>query len=76
MLNANLTSDFFSPHYPSRLSQGTDFVVPCVIHKTPTDCFTYGNVYVPVLLFQVIPPFPSPTVSTSLMPASPFLLGK
>ena len=38
--------------------------------------FTYGNACVSVLLSQIIPPSPSPTVSKSLsfMSASPFLL--
>ena len=27
--------------------------VPCVIHQTPTICFTYGNVYVSMLVSQI-----------------------
>ena len=33
-------------------------------------CFTYGNVYVLMLLSQFIPPYPSPAVLTSLFPMS------
>ena len=55
-----------SPHYPSRLPQSTDFVASRVIHKTPTDCFTYAKVYVLMIFSQIIPTSPSPAVSQSL----------
>ena len=37
------------------------------MQQIPTDYFTYGNVYVSKLLSHLVPPFASPTVSTSLV---------
>ena len=48
------------------------------LHHTaspPAVCFTYGNVYIPMLLSQPVPPSPSPIVTSSLfyLSASPAL---
>ena len=62
--------------FPSRSSHSTKFELPALYSKFPLNIyFTYGNVYVSMLLSQLIPPCP-PTVSTSLfsMSASPLLL--
>ena len=59
------------PSHPSKLSQSTGFelTVPC--SKFPLAIyFTYGNVYVSILLSQFIPPSPAPSVSTSLFSIS------
>ena len=54
--------------YPSRLSQNTSFGFPVSYRKFPLAIyFTYGNVYVSVLLSQIIPPSPSSAVSKSLV---------
>ena len=37
-------------------------------------CFTYGNVYISMLLSQFVPPYPSPSVSISLFSISESLL--
>ena len=50
-----------TPSHPSRASQSTGFELPTSYSKFPLDiCFTYGNVYVSVLVFQLVPPSPSP----------------
>ena len=50
-----------SPSYPSRLSQTTGFGFPVSYSKFPLAIyFTYGHVYVSMLLSQIIPPSPSP----------------
>ena len=55
-----------SPH-ASGLSQSTGFGFPAAYIKLPLAiCFTYGNVYIPLLFSQIIPPSPSPTVYKSL----------
>ena len=55
------------PSHPSRLSPHTRFEFPASYSKLPLAvCFTYGDVYVSVLLPHFISPSPSPTVSTSL----------
>ena len=56
-----------SPPYPSRLSQSTSFAFPVShIKLAPAICFMYANVYVSMLLSQITPPSPFPTVSKSL----------
>ena len=56
-----------SPSHPARLSQSTSFRSPASYSKLSLAIyFTYGNVYVSMLLSQFIPPFSSLTVSTSL----------
>jgi len=53
--------------HPSRLSNSTGFEFPESYGKSPlANSFTYGNIYVSMLLSQFVPPSPSPTVSTSL----------
>ena len=55
------------PSHPSRLSPHTRFEFPASYSKLPLAvCFTYGDVYVSVLLPHFISHSPSPTVSTSL----------
>ena len=64
------------PPYPSRLSQSTGFgYLASNIKLALVIYFTYGNVYVSVLFFQIIPPSPFPTESKSLFftPVSPLL---
>ena len=64
-----------SPLHPFRLSQSTSFGFPALYSKFPLAIYlTYGRVYVLILLFQVIPPSPSPTVVKSLffMSVPPF----
>ena len=59
-----------NPEHPSllpRLSQSTCFGCPSSYIKLPLAIyFTYGNVSVSMLFFQIIPPSPSPTESKSL----------
>ena len=52
------------PHQPTPLQVTTEHWVwaPCATQRVPTIYFTYGSVS--MLLFQFIPPSPSPTVST------------
>ena len=62
------------PFHPSKLSQSTGFELTAPCSKFPLDIyFTYGNVYVSILLFQFNPPSSAPSGSTSLfsMSASP-----
>ena len=55
-----------TPPHPSRLSQSTRFKLPGSYNKFPLALyFTYGNVYVSVLLFKFVPSSPSHTVFTS-----------
>ena len=64
------------PIPPPRLSQSTGFGFPASYSKFPLAIyFTYGNVYVSVLLSQVISPSPSLSVTLSLffMSVSPLL---
>ena len=64
------------PIPPARLSQSTGFGCPALLIKLPLAIyFTYGNVYVSALFFQIIPPSPSPTESKSpfFMSGSPLL---
>ena len=61
--------------HPSRLSQRTGFELPASYGKLPLAVyFTYGNIYVSMLLSQLILPSPSPSVSTSLISMSAFPL--
>ena len=65
-----------TPSHPSRLSQSPGFGFPDLYSKLPLAiCFTYGKVYVSMLLSQFVPPSPSPTIFTSLfsMSVSPFM---
>ena len=65
-----------TPSHYSRLSQGPRFELPASYSKFPLAIyFTYGNIYVSVLLSQFVSPSPSPTLSTILffMSASPLL---
>ena len=53
--------------YLSRLFQSTSFGCPAsCIELALVICFTYGDVYVSMLFFQIIPCSPSPTKSKSL----------
>ena len=53
--------------YPFRLSQSTGFGFPALHSKFPLAIyFTYGEVYVLILLSQVISPSPSPAGVKSL----------
>ena len=64
------------PTPSSSLSQSTGFGCPVSNIKLPlVICFAYGKVYVSVLFSEIIPAFPSPTESKSLlfMSASPLL---
>ena len=55
------------PSRSSRLSHSTGFGFPASYRKFPLAIyFTYHNIYVSVLLSQVIPPSPSCTVTVSL----------
>ena len=58
-----------SPH-PCMLSLNTGVALPASYSKFPRPCFPYADVYVSVLLFQFVPPFPSPTVSTNMFSLS------
>ena len=50
-----------SPSHPSRLSQSTSLEVPASYNKFPLAIyFTYGDVYVSMLLSQIIPTFSFP----------------
>ena len=65
-----------SPPHSSSLSQSTGFGCPVSNIKLPlVICFAYGKVYVSVLFSEIIPAFPSPSESKSLlfMSASPLL---
>ena len=56
-----------SPPHPSRVSWSTSFGFPASYSKFPLAIsFTSGNIYVSMLLSQIIPPSPSPTVIKSL----------
>ena len=56
-----------SPFHPSRLSQSPGFGFPVSYSKFPLAIlFTYGHVYILILLSQVIPPSSFPTVTISL----------
>ena len=58
--NLLLTSHPTPPH-PSRSSQSTGFELPESHSKLPLAIyFTYGNIYVSMLLFQFVPSSPSP----------------
>ena len=61
--------------HPSGLSQSTSFGFPASHNKFPLAIyFIYGNVYVLILLSQVIPTSASPTVTVSLFFTSVSLL--
>ena len=65
-----------SPFHHSRLSQSSGFGFPVSYSKFPLAIlFTYGHVYILILLSQVIPPSSFPTVTISLfsMFVSPLL---
>ena len=52
------------PSCPSLMSQSTSFGCPAShIKLALVIYFTYGNIYVSMLFSQIIPSFPSPTVS-------------
>ena len=56
-----------SPSHSSRLTQSTSFVYPVTYSKFPLAIyFTHGNIYISMLLFQIIPSSPSFTISKSL----------
>ena len=57
-----------SPSHSSMLSQCTGFECPvsCIKLGLVID-FTYANVHVSMLFFQIIPPLPSPRVQTSVL---------
>ena len=62
--------------HSSRLSQSTRFELPASYSKFPLVIyFTNGNVYISMTLYQIIPPFSSPTMSKNLLffCASPLL---
>ena len=63
---------------PSHLSGSSQCTSPehpvSCIEPGLTICFTYGNIHVSVLFFQIIPPSPSPTESKSLFFTSVSLL--
>ena len=64
-----------SPSHSSGSSQCTspEHSVSC-IEPGLVICFTYDNIHVPILFFQIIPPSPSPTESESLFFTSVSLL--
>ena len=63
------------PIHPSRLSQSSGSELPVLWSTFPlVICFTRGNGYVSMVLSQFIPPSPSRTVYTSLLPMSAALL--
>ena len=56
-----------SPPHPSGLSQSTGFGCPAsCIDLALVIYFTYGDIHISMLSFQIIPPSPSPTESKSL----------
>ena len=56
-----------TPSHPSKLSQSTRFGLPVSYSKFPlANYFTYGKVYVPMLLSQFVSPSPSSPLSTCL----------
>ena len=64
-----------SPPCPCRLSQSTG--LGALLHASNLALviyFTYGNIHIPVLSSQIIPPSPSPTESKSLFFTSVSLL--
>ena len=64
-----------TPSHLSRLLESTRFDLPASYGKFPLVIyFTYVSIYVSILLFEFVPPSPSPTVPTSLfsVSASPF----
>ena len=64
-----------SPSHPSGSSQGTSPEHPVSwIEPGLAIYFTYDNIHVSMLFFQIIPPLPSPTESNSLLFTSVFLL--
>ena len=64
-----------SPSHPSRSSQCTSPEHPVSCIKTGlVICFTYDNIQVSVLFFQIIPPLPSPTECERLFYISVSLL--
>ena len=64
-----------SPPHPSGLSQSTGFECPASCIKFALVIyFTYGNICVSKLFFQIISPLPSPTKSKSLFFISVSLL--
>ena len=64
-----------SPSHPSGSSQCTspEHPVSCIKPEL-TIYFTYSNIHVSMLFFQIIPPSPSPTESTRLFYTSVSLL--
>ena len=66
-----------SSFHPSRLSQSTGFGFPASCRKLPLAIyFTYGNMHVSMLFFQITPPSAFPTVSKNVMPLLPPLCSK
>ena len=64
-----------SPPHPSGLSQSTGLNSICHTKRFPLAVyFTYGSAYVSMLFCQLVPPSPSPAVSTSLFSMSVFPL--
>ena len=60
-----------SPSYPSRFAQRTGFAFPVLYSRLPLAIyFTYGNVYVSMLLSQIFPPSLSSTVTKCLLSVS------
>ena len=58
----------FPPHPTPLDGQRAQGWAPCVTQEIPTGIYyTYGNVYVSIVLPQFVPPSPSPTVSTCLV---------
>ena len=56
-----------SPSHPSQSSQCTSPEHPfSSIEPGLVICFTYGNIHVPMLFSQIIPPLPSPPESKTL----------
>ena len=63
-----------TPSHPSRFSQSTSLSSLRHIANSHWLCFTHGKVYVFMLCSHFVPPFPSPSVSTSLFSMSAYLL--
>ena len=64
-----------SPSHPSGSFQCTSPEHPLsCIKPGPVICFTYDNIHISMLFFQVIPPSPSPTESNSMFFTSVSLL--